>query len=323
MNTLLDTPVVFIIFNRPEPTRRVFEQIRKVKPVNLFIIADGPRTNKSSDQELCKETRSIVETIDWSCNVQRNYSEANMGCGKRVSSGLDWVFNQCDQAIILEDDCVPTPDFFRFCTEMLEKYKLDSRVLSISGFSAPTKLVNSLDSSYYFSRFFGMWGWATWKRAWNLYDFKLNNWPQAKKDQILIQRIGDDPIARQWERDLDNIYYNNGKRGIVDTWDFQFSFTHFYHDGLVIKPRVNLISNIGVGTHDATHTLLAHKLGDVKTGALSWPLIFPIASVWNKAEDLDIFQKYYAKSELAFKIKRVLKQIPFVKTLVKKILYRI
>jgi hypothetical protein len=163
-----DIPIVFIVFNRPEATQRVFDEIRKMKPLKLFVIADGPRQNKDQDEMLCKQTREVIESVDWSCGVQKNYAAVNMGCGKRISSGLDWVFEQCDQAIILEDDCVPAQEFFTFCKEMLVRYKDHEKVLSISGFSAPTEQVRTLATSYYFSKFFGMWGWATWKRAWKI-----------------------------------------------------------------------------------------------------------------------------------------------------------
>ncbi len=319
----LDTPVVFIIFNRPELTQKVFNEIRKAQPKNLYVIADGPRENKIKDIAQCRETRTIIDTIDWPCEVKKNYSVINLGCGKRISSGLDWVFDQCDQAIILEDDCVPSRDFFRFCMETLSHFKNDERVMSISGFSAPSEKVAALRESYYFSKFFGMWGWATWKRAWQSYDFKMSRWPEIKAAGIIRKNLGDIPISAQMERDLDNVYKNNGKRGIVDTWDFQFALAHFSHAAFAIKPKYNLVENIGIGDKEATHTVMKNKLSRVTATPLRFPLQHPEHVQWNKDEDMEVFKKYYSKSLALFKIKRAIKKIPFVSGIIKKVIYRV
>ena len=127
------TPVAFLIFNRPDATRRVFESIRDAKPPLLLVVADGPRPDRPDDSRACAEARSLIDRVDWNCEVRTNYSDVNLGCGKRVSSGIDWVFQQVEEAIILEDDCVPDPTFFRFCEELLEKYRHDERISEIGG----------------------------------------------------------------------------------------------------------------------------------------------------------------------------------------------
>ena len=146
----LTTPVAFIIFNRPDTTRIVFEEIKKAKPEKLLIIADGPRNNKPGEKERCAETRAIVENIDWECEVLRNYSDKNMGCKNRVASGLNWVFENVEEAIILEDDCLPDQSFFRYCQELLEKYRDDKRIMLIAGDNMLFEN-NKQKYSYYFS----------------------------------------------------------------------------------------------------------------------------------------------------------------------------
>ncbi len=320
----MKTPIVFIIFNRPELTQRVFEEIRRARPEILFIIADGPRPHKIQDAELCKQTRAIVEKIDWPCEVHRNYSEINLGCGKRVSSGLDWVFSQCEQAIILEDDCLPSANFFKFCEAMLDLYKNDSQIMSVSGFSPPIKDLRNLSEDYYFSKLFWMWGWATWKRAWQHYDFKMTEWPKYKESQKLYEHLSEFRMSNQFERDFDNVYYNNGEIGVVDTWDFQFVFSHFFHESIVIKPKYNLIENIGIGHHDATHTVLSNKLGNIKRSLTENRILDNSLSIsYNPNIDKKVFGVYHQKSKLLFQIKKIIKKNKMLSSALKKIYFKI
>lgn len=236
----LETPVAFMIFNRPEYTKAVFAEIRKAQPKKLFIVADGPRT--PSEEAICIETRAVVENIDWPCEIHRNYAERNLGLKERFRSGLNWYFENVEEGIILEDDCLPHPSFFRFTAEMLEKYKNDERVMMISGSNyvqghqAPT--------SYFFSRCFSIWGWATWRRAWQKYDGTMNSWPQLKKEGL--NKYYSDPYARRHiAQSFENVY-----SGKTNTWDTQWFFTCLVNSALAVVPSKNLISNIGVaGTH--------------------------------------------------------------------------
>ncbi len=171
----LTTPVAFIIFKRPDTTRKVFEEIRRAKPPKLLVIADGPRPNIVGEAEKCAAARAIIDSVDWECEVLKNYSDENLGCKQRVSSGLDWVFDNVEEAIILEDDCLPHPTFFRFCEELLEKYRGDERIMTIGG----TNLLKNWKSdiqSYHCSNYFNCWGWATWKRVWKHYDVDMKLW---------------------------------------------------------------------------------------------------------------------------------------------------
>ncbi len=183
-NSLIKTPVVVIIFKRTDTTEKVFEAIRLAKPPKLFVIADGPRADHPGEAEKCEAARAIIERVDWECEVLKNYSDTNLGCAKRVSSGLDWVFSNVEEAIILEDDCVPHLTFFPFCEELLEKYRYDTRIASISGQNVQFGRERT-NYSYYFSRYNHCWGWATWRRAWQHFDFDMKLWPEIKKGHLL------------------------------------------------------------------------------------------------------------------------------------------
>ncbi|MGC1799486.1 MAG: hypothetical protein WA701_03795, partial [Solirubrobacterales bacterium] len=183
------TPVAMLIFNRPETTARVFERVREARPPKLLVVADGPRADRPGEAGRCREARAVVEAVDWPCELMTDYSEVNLGCGKRISSGLDWVFDSVEEAIVLEDDCLPHPSFFRFCEELLKRYRAEERVVHVSGDNfqsagraggAVGRLLRlagrSWSPSYYFSRYAHVWGWASWRRAWSDYDFEMTAW---------------------------------------------------------------------------------------------------------------------------------------------------
>ncbi len=245
----LTTPVAVIIFNRPHMALRVYEVLRQVKPPRLFVIADGPRVGKTDEAAHCAAARAIFAQVDWDCEVTRNYAERNLGCGWRPASGITWVFEQVPEAIILEDDCVPHPTFFRFCEELLAHYRDDERVMHIGGsnFLFGKKPV---EASYYFSRYAQCWGWATWRRAWQHFDYDLRAWPAAKAQGALKSQFATVSAQRFWTELFDEVY-GPGKAHI---WDFQWVLACWLQSGLCIVPRVNLVSNLGFGA-DATHTL--------------------------------------------------------------------
>lgn len=248
----LQIPVAMIVFNRPDTTRRVLDVVRLVRPPQLLVVADGPRTDKPGEVERCVAARALFEQIDWPCEVLTNYADINLGCGRRLSSGLDWVFAQAPEAIILEDDCLPHPTFFRFCEELLARYRNDDRVMHISGtnflFGA-----EPFPDSYYFSRYPQVWGWASWRRAWQHYDFLLQAWPEVAAQGWLQTVLEEAPAQRFWA-ELFNQIYQAGKEQGAHTWDYQWDFACWQQNGLSITPSVNLISNIGFGA-DATHIL--------------------------------------------------------------------
>lgn len=259
---MFETPILFIIFNRPEITQRVFEEIRKQKPKFLFVAADGARPNNLQDIERCKAARDLViNRIDWHCEVKTLFRDENLGCGKAVSEAITWFFGNVEQGIILEDDCLPHPSFFDFCHKMLDYYKDSSDIMHISG-SCYGKSSKKYD--YYFTRLPFIWGWATWKRAWDLYDFNLKFSTPQEKHNVIKKAFNNDDIVQYWDCKLNDFHLLPTSY----TWDYQWFLTIWNAKGLVIQPSVNLIKNIGFGV-DATHTTLSnHFLGKVRSKEL-------------------------------------------------------
>ena len=268
MEFQLKTPVAFLVFNRPDTTKRVFEEIRRAQPPKLLVVADGPRADKPGEAEKCMATRAIIQQVDWPCEVLTNYSDVNLGCKLRISSGLDWIFETAPEAIILEDDCLPHPTFFRFCEELLEKYRDDERVMMISGdnFQFGRKRTNN---SYYFSHYTHIWGWASWRRAWKHYDVDMKLWPEIKQGAWIIDRLENKRSAKYWANVFDQVY-----KGNIATWDFQWLFACWLQSGTTILPNVNLISNIGFGS-EATHTSINSPFANLRREPMLFPLRHP------------------------------------------------
>lgn len=243
----MNTPVLFLIFNRPETTSIVFEVIRQARPTRLFIAGDGPRTNKVGEAELVYKARNIAMSIDWPCEVKTLFREKNLGCKYAVSSAISWFFQHEEYGIILEDDCVPHIDFFEYCETLLKKYENIPNVMAITGNNFQ-KGIRRGDESYYFSRFTHVWGWATWRRAWYFYDVEVKFWDSWKNSsswkEYWIRAID----RRYWEKIFNDVF--NGK---INTWDYQWVLCIWRQNGLTATPNVNLVSNIGFGL-DATHT---------------------------------------------------------------------
>ena len=259
-------PVAFLIFNRPELTRKVFATIAQAKPSKLLVVADGPRADVPDDREKCSEARAIIGRIDWDCEVLTNYSPANMGCRARISTGLEWVFTNVEEAIILEDDCVPHPTFFRFCKELLTRYRDDQRVMMISGDNFQMGR-NRTPYSYYFSRFFHCWGWATWRRAWRHYDIDMELWPSLRDGSWLLYVLENKAQARTFLKNFEDVA--NG----ADTWDYQWVFSCMVRNGLSIVPSRNLVTNVGF-SEDRT-SVRYHPLGNLPTEEFEFPLKHP------------------------------------------------
>ncbi|GAB3941780.1 hemolytic protein HlpA [Spirosoma harenae] len=255
-------PVLFVIFNRPDTTELVFQQIRKARPTQLFIAADGPRPNRPDDASRCAQARSIVANVDWPCTVKTLFREQNLGCKRAVSSAINWFFQHVEEGIILEDDCLPDPTFFSFCTELLAKYRNDSHVMHIGGVTFQAKRHAAETVSYYFSGFAPIWGWATWRRAWQKYD--VNPSENAKHVSLTAPYFNE---RLRW-------FLKEIIAGRLDTWDTQWLVAIRRWDGLSIIPRVSLIQNIGFGL-GATHTVRAPGwLADMTVGSIDF-LVHP------------------------------------------------
>jgi len=247
----------------------------------LFIIADGPRKNNDEDNRLCLKTRDIVEKIDWDCKVHKDYSNNNIGLRKRVSTGLNWVFEHTEEAIILEDDCLPHPTFFRFCEELLDYYRNEEKIMAISGTNF-ISLQKPVNNSYFFSAFINVWGWASWRRAWINYDDKMNDWPNLSKGDFLLKILRDEKSVKYYKTVLQEVYEEK-----INTWDYRWLFSCWQNDGLIIIPAVNSVTNIGFGS-EATHTK-----GPGKRSAVipSNEIVFPLKHTKNieRDEDMDKF----------------------------------
>ncbi len=236
------------MFNRPNCANRTFTEIRKARPETLYLIADGPRQHKQGEAKVCAATRRVVEDmIDWPCNVHKIYSDTNMGCGVRIISSLNFVFENEEQCIILEDDILPDPSFFDFCDTLLDRYRHADQVMQISGY-CPFKY-RPRGSDYLFSRYAGIWGWATWRRAWE---------PMKKLDEPLWSRIKDEGRMQEFclstaEHDirtagLDRIFSEK-----VNNWDSKWTLVRNIQKGFGVVPKCNLTKNIGFSTY-STHT---------------------------------------------------------------------
>lgn len=283
--SLLKSPVALFIYKRPSLTEQVFTQIAKVRPSTLFVVADGP-LNEEEYMKI-KATRAVIEQIDWDCKVITNYSDVNLGCRNRISSGLNWVFEQCEYAIILEDDCLPDPTFFLFCDELLEKYRENERIMMVGGSSLHFKDYN-LPYSYFFSRFALIWGWATWRRAWRLYDIDMKVWTKLRNTSFLLEVHENESVASHWKKRLDKAFAGHS------TWDHQWSLTCWLNNGFSILPSVNLVKNIGFG-EDATHTKSIDDINhlSISTEQISFPLKHPQVIVRDRDADNCIFQNLF------------------------------
>ena len=274
----LNTPVVFIIFRRPDTTEKVFEAIRQAKPPQLLVIADAPNLERPGEAEKVAASKKIIERVDWDCEVLKNYAESNLGCAKRVTSGLNWAFELVSEAIIIEDDCLPHPSFFQYCQELLAHYRYDRRIMSIAGtnFQFGTKVT---DYSYYHSCYHDCWGWATWKRAWQYYDFEMKLWSKLSNSSFLSDQLVTHKAAKYWAK-----YFQLTYEGNKDSWFYRWLFACWIQSGLAITPNVNLVSNIGFGS-DGTPTLGDSPFASLPTEAMSFPLIHPSFVIQNKQAD--------------------------------------
>ncbi len=280
----LSTPIAFFIFNRPDLTRRVFEMIAKAQPKKLFVVADGPRF--PGEAKKCEQARAVIDMVDWDCEVFTDISDKNLGCGRRISSGIEWVFSKVEEAIFLEDDTFPAASFFPYCQVLLEHYRHDKRIMTINGNNFQSGQRRT-EYSYHFSKYCACWGWASWRRAWRHYDFEMKTWPEFKKNGMIEMVCADPWEQRFWTRLFDSLYENPGG---IDTWDHQWNYACWSQNGLAIEPSVNLVSNLGLGRPDASHTTghnpLLRELS--KTQEL-WEIKHPPFVVRHKDADTYIF----------------------------------
>jgi len=293
MDFILDKPVLLLIYRRADTTERVLDAIRQVRPKQLYVSAAGPADE--SDIEHCEATRAVIDNVDWTCDVRRNFMSDNRGCRYNVAQGISWALEHEEEVIIIEDDCVATPDFFRFCSELLDRYRQDERVMSISG----TNFLfghSVTQDSYFWSRYPNIWGWATWRRAWNKYDHELERWSAARANGLLTGFIKEWRPRTYWRMVLDFV-----EDGSLDAWDYVWFASCWMHGGLSAQPSVNLVSNIGFDQR-ATHTKKPNKLSRMPVSALELPMRHPETPERNRAADHRIEKEVYSNMPNLFRL---------------------
>lgn len=291
---------MLLVFNRPELTRRLIQNLQRVKPQKIFVVADGPRIGNKHDIEDCRATRAAIEDIDWPCDLVMKYSDMNLGCYRNVADGLTWVFTQVDEAIILEDDCLPHPTFFPYCEELLSRYRDDLRVGVISGNNFQHGVKRG-EASYYFSIFNHLWGWATWKRSWSFFDHEMLSWQRGEDAGWLMNLWKEYPqAAAYWVANFDRVSQKK-----IDSWGYRWTYACWKNQLLTAIPEVNLVSNIGFGPK-STHT---KNKNDVAANIAAEAMIFPLRhpSLVTPNRDADIYtQKTIFTPSLLRRIQRKL-----------------
>lgn len=310
-----NTPILFIVFNRPDLTKKVFAEIKKVKLKQLFIAADGPRSGNASDAIKCQEVRDyLLANIDWQCDLQTLFRSDNLGCGLSCAGAVDWFFEQIEEGIIIEDDCLPDSSFFVFCSEMLDRYRHQERIMHITGVYSGEPYLSQY--SYYFSQIAPVGAWASWRRAWLKYDYYMKSWPDFLKEQQ-IRNLFNKKIQQDfWNWNLNALYLEKLK----GTWDVQWAYDVMRSNGLVIHSGVNLVTNIGF-TVDATHSSNAGNiLSNKDKESMEFPLRHPVFIIENKLAD-DHKNRYIAGAVwYNFGIKRFLRDLGLFR-LVKSVAY--
>jgi len=301
------SPVLFLVFNRPDTTKRVFEEIRAAQPPRLYVAADGPRTGRPGEVERCQAVLRIATAVDWPCELVTLFRLENLGCKTAVSSAISWFFENEPEGIILEDDCVPDRTFFRYCDALLERYRDDDRVMCISG----DNFISSHwlpEESYYFSRYAHIWGWASWARAWKHYKVDLREELDETIEKVLERGFPESRAVRDyWLEILLRV-----AAGRIDTWDYQWSYALWRRQGLSCMPRFNLITNIGFGL-GATHTIRAEsRLAALPVVGLDRSLIHPAdirravrADAWTESEIFEISPRQAIRRTISIVISRL------------------
>lgn len=310
-----NTPILFIVFNRPDLTKKVFATIKEIRPKQLFIAADGPRSGNANDAIKCQEVRDyLLANIDWDCQLQTLFREDNLGCALACSGAIKWFFDSIEEGIIIEDDCLPDLSFFRFCSENLERYRHHQRIMHISGVYFGEPYLSPY--SYYFSEIVSVGAWASWRRAWQQYDISLSSFPQFQQEKQMSNIYPRYIVHRCWEWIFNFLYQEERK----NTRDYQWAYAVFSHGGLSINPGVNLITNIGF-TGEATHGSSSNSpLANKKSQAIILPLKHPHFILPNLASDRWKNYHLVEANWHVFGVKQLLRKIGLF-TLVKRAYY--
>lgn len=279
-----DTPVALLIYNRAELTERVFEGVRAAQPRTLLVVGDGPHPARAQDAAKVAAARAIVERIDWPCKLHVNFAPANLGCRVRVATGLTWVFDTVEEAIVLEDDCLPDLTFFRFCRELLDRYR-DQRVMTIDGCCHLAARLRP-PHSYFFSKNIGSWGWASWRRAWRHFDMHMKTWP-AFRDQGWLRSVVDTPR----EADYWTARFDAAHAGLKDSWAFAWRYACWSHCGLSAQAARNLVTHAGSGAAATQARSVDHPKANAPLQPLG-EIVHPPFVVRDKQRDLALFRDH-------------------------------
>lgn len=303
---LFQVPVLFLIFRRPDTTAKVFEVIRSIRPAQLFIGADGPREGVEDDFERCQETRAIATQVDWPCEVHTLFQDQNLGCRAAPPTAITWFFEHVPAGVILEDDVLPSKDFFYFCQELLERYRDDTRVMAINGSCLPSPRVKQMKDSYFFSNWDYIWGWATWRRAWKHYDLEMGKYEQVLKGNYFYDGYTSLYEEYYWKNSFDRSYYQSES---VTWWDHQWVFARRINSGLVVVPKNNMVINLGFG-HEATNTH-TKRWDFLEFEKMEFPLRHPEIIMQDRLTDDEVFRIYFTDpgTRLRARIRRLMEQV--------------
>lgn len=262
-------PVLILAFNRPDTTARVVESLRAVRPTRVCFAVDGARPDRHEEPAKVKQVKELVGRIDWPCEIETLFRDGNLGCKVAVSSAITWFFDRVEAGIVLEDDCIAHPTFFSFAAELLDRFREDERVMTISGDNFQFGRRRT-PYSYYFSRHTHIWGWATWRRAWQLYDHKMRVWPELRELGWLHDILRDKAAVEYWTRIFDATHAERNS-----SWAYRWTFASWVQNGLTILPAVNLVTNIGFD-EQATHTRSrASSVAHLPAAEMTFPLKHP------------------------------------------------
>ncbi len=293
---MFDVAVLFCTFNRLDTVKKSFARIRDIQPSRLYLSSDGPRDSFSGEIDKIMRVREYIEqNIDWECTVHKNYSDTNLGCGIKMSSAISWAFEHEDRLIIIEDDCVVDPSFFRYCEELLDYYKNDGRVMLIDGYCNAGKAITQ--DSYFFSAVpEDYWGWATWKRVWDKYEYDI---VRSNERDILsyLKKITSRGGVKHFLQCFDTVSSHR-----TDIWDYQLLYMLVKEQGVAILPNTNLVFNAGIGD-DATHTINTPTYYSSDSHQMAFPLKHP-----STVESAKKYDKAIWKSSLVNEMIRFIKQ---------------
>lgn len=309
--------VLFLTFNRPDLFRRVLDAVSQAGPRQIFVSIDGPRTNRPDDAALCCEVRRTAEKIGWATQVHLKVEHKNMGCGSAVSSAIQWALTQVPEIIVIEDDCLPDPSFLMLCDELLERYRDDERVMQIAGTNWGAAVDRYAGYSYAFTSFAPIWGWATWRRAWDFYDFRLDSWPRIKASGLADGMSLSPRFRRILERDWETVRAGGG------TWDHQWQYAVLRHHGLSVSPEKNLVSNIGF-REDGTQIKGADRLfSNLPMERITFPLRHPREVARNASVESVFEHIYWQKLGWPGRLYRLLVRSDRLRKIIRFLIFRI